>query len=97
VIIIALCQDVDGDTPLIAACNMTDQYLAARLLSAGARVDAPGYEANTALHRAAEQGSVHLVRLLVDVADADPSLTNAAGNTALMVACENGHVDVVQV
>jgi len=87
---------VDGDTPLIVACNMTDQYLAARLLSAGCRVDAAGYEDNTALHRAAERGSVQLVRLLIDVADADPTLTNAAGNTPLMTACENGHVDVVR-
>ena len=88
-------QDVDGDTPLIVACNMTDEYLAARLLAAGCRVDAAGYEDNTALHRAAECGSVALVRLLVDRADADTGLTNAAGNTPLMVAAENGHVDVV--
>ena len=89
-------QDVDGDTPLIVACNMTDEYLAARLLTAGCRVDAPGYESNTALHRAAERGSVQLARLLVDVADADATLTNAAGNTPLMVASESGHVDVVR-
>ena len=76
---------------------MTDEYLAARLLSAGCRVDAAGYEDNTALHRAAERGSVELVSLLIDVADADPALTNAAGNTPLMIACENGYVDVVQV
>jgi len=87
---------VDGDTPLIVACNMTDEYLAARLLSAGCRVDAAGYEDNTALHRAAENGSVELVRLLIEVADADPDLTNASGNTPLMAACENGHVDVVR-
>ena len=93
----ACCQDVDGDTPLIVACNMSDEYLAARLLSAGCRVDAAGYEDNTALHRASERGSVDLVTLLIDVADADPALTNAVGNTPLMIACENGHVDVVQV
>ena len=75
---------------------MTDEYLAARLLTAGCRVDAAGYEDNTALHRAAERGGVELVRLLVDVADADTTLTNAAGNTPLMVASENGHVDVVR-
>ena len=75
---------------------MTDEYLAARLLSAGCRVDAAGYENNTALHRAAERGSVELVQLLIDVADADTGLTNAAGNTPLMVACENGNVDVVR-
>jgi len=75
---------------------MTDEYLAARLLSAGCRVDAAGYEDNTALHRAAERGSVELVRLLIDVAEANMALTNAAGNTPLMVACENGNVDVVQ-
>jgi len=87
---------VDGDTPLIVACNMTDEYLAGRLLSAGCRVDAAGYEDNTALHRAAEHGSVELVRLLIDVGDADVALTNATGNTPLMIACDNGHVDVVQ-
>ena len=87
---------MDGDTPLIVACNMTDEYLAVRLLSAGCRVDASGYEDNTALHRAAERGSVELVCLLVDDADADMALTNAAGNTPLMVACENGNVDVVR-
>jgi len=75
---------------------MTDEYLASRLLSAGCRVDSSGYEDNTALHRAAEQGSIDLVRLLIDVAEADTTLTNAVGNTPLMVACENGHVDVVR-
>ena len=60
------------------------------------QVDAVGYEDNSAVHRAAEQGSVPLVRLLVEVGVADLSLTNAAGNTALMIACENGHVDVVR-
>jgi len=89
-------QDVDGDTPLIVACNMTDEYLVRCLLAAGCRVDAAGYEDNTALHRAAERGSVRLVQLLIDHADADLALTNSAGNTPLMVACENGHVDVAR-
>jgi len=88
-------QDVDGDTPLIVACNMEDEQLAAHLLTSGCRVDAAGYEANTALHRAAESGNVALVRLLVDH-DADTTLTNAAGNTPLMIACDSGHVDVVR-
>jgi len=75
---------------------MSDEYLAARLMSAGCRVDAAGYDDNTALHRAAEHGNVQLVAMLIDVAEADMTLTNSAGNTPLMVACENGHVDVVQ-
>jgi len=33
-----IVQDVDGDTPLIVACNMTDVDLAGRLLSAGCQV-----------------------------------------------------------
>lgn len=84
------CKDVDGDTPLIAACNMGDVTLTRKLLSVKCQVNASGYEGNTALHRAVEARSDEVVQLLLKN-KADVNARNATGNTPLMVACENGN------
>lgn len=84
------CRDVDGDTPLIAACNMGDVRLTRKLLSVRCQLNSSGYEGNTALHRAVEARSAEVVQLLLDN-KANVNARNGAGNTPLMVACENGN------
>jgi uncharacterized protein len=51
---------------------------------------------NTALHWAALNGHLDVVKLLVDVGGADPSVTNAAGHDAVFEAERNDRGPVVE-
>ncbi len=50
----------------------------------------------TLLHAAAQGGHVNVVRFLLDN-NADTSIVNSAHQTAIQLAAENGHVEVVEV
>lgn len=89
------CKDIDGDTPLIAACNIGDVILVRKFLAVKAEVDASGYEGNRALHRAVEAESEELIQLLLDH-KAKINAPNIHGNTPLMVACENGNASILR-
>jgi CubicO group peptidase (beta-lactamase class C family) len=65
------------------------------LLSHGARIDAQNLTGFTALHHAAESGSVESARALL-AAGADTSLRTQAGETAADVARRKGHAAIVQ-
>ena len=86
--------DMDGDTPLIAACNEQNIDLVKVFLSKKVVVNAPGFEGNTALHRAAQLGNVELVNVLLE-AHASPTFENNIGNTALLEGCCCGQKDTV--
>ncbi|MEO6580340.1 MAG: serine hydrolase, partial [Sphingomicrobium sp.] len=63
------------------------------LLRSGARIDAQNLSGFTALHHAAERGSLKAAQALID-AGANRSLRNANGETAAEVATRNGHADI---
>lgn len=65
------------------------------LISAGASMDLADRDGNSPLLRAAENGHVAVVKLLVDNGSAD--FRNKAGYTPIMLSSQNGHDDVVVV
>jgi ankyrin repeat protein len=66
------------------------------LLDGGAEVNATGELGYTALHEAATQGHVAVVKILL-AAGARPDLRNDYGNTALELARSAKHWRVVEV
>jgi ankyrin repeat protein len=84
-----------GMTALHWAVVIPDTYLVERLLSMGAKVDPTNLDGMTPLHFAAANGYTASVRVLV-ANGADTSAT-VKGRTALELAAERGHWDVVQV
>lgn len=65
------------------------------LIERGAAVNAQTRSGFTALHHAAETGSLSAAQALLN-ANADSTLRNANGKTAAEIARENGHPDVAQ-
>ncbi len=65
------------------------------LLAAGADVDLQDERLDNPFLYAGAEGLLDVLRL-VDAAGADPAITNRFGGTALIPACERGHVEVVR-
>ena len=63
------------------------------LLARGARIEAKNLTFNSALHHAAEGGSLAATRVLL-IAGADPNAVNLGGSTPRDVAVRNGHLEV---
>ncbi len=89
-------RDAAGQTPLMAAVRGGQVAVAQLLLDSGAEVDARDGRLDTPFLAAGRAGNAPLVALLA-VAGADPALTNRYGGTALIPACERGHLDAVRV
>ncbi|XP_062187168.1 probable E3 ubiquitin-protein ligase XBOS34 [Phragmites australis] len=90
--------DKEGKTPLMVACMRPDLLNVAKaLIELGANVNAyrPGSHCGTALHHAAKKGLEQTVHLLLSHR-ANPFITNDDCNTALELAREKGHVNVVR-
>ncbi|XP_042473079.1 probable E3 ubiquitin-protein ligase XBOS34 [Zingiber officinale] len=90
--------DKEGKTPLIVACSRHDLVpVAYALIELGARVNAyrPGCHAGTALHHAAKKGCEQTVQLLLSNG-ANPFVLNDDCHTALDLARERGHLNVVR-
>ncbi|KAK1680745.1 hypothetical protein QYE76_041593 [Lolium multiflorum] len=90
--------DKEGKTPLMVASMRADLLNVAKLLlELGANVNAyrPGSHNGTALHHAAKKGLELTVHLLLSHG-ANPFITNDDCNTALDLAREKGHVNVVR-
>lgn len=91
----AVAKNHFANTPLLVAMLCGQSEVARTLLAHHADVNARMSEGFTALHEAAQNGDLASVKLLLE-AGADPAI--AAGpkkRTALDVASENGHLDVV--
>jgi ankyrin repeat protein len=88
-------KDSNGRTALMYAASGDFAETIGLLLKRGADVNVQGtLEGFTPLMTAAAEGQVEVVRLLLDH-DADRSLKDTDGDTALTFARQNGHTEVV--
>jgi ankyrin repeat protein len=85
-----------GWTPLHYAIRWnTDTYIIKLLLSNGAEVDAVDESEVTALHRAADQGRLEAIRILV-AASANIDARDKWGQTPIMRAIKGKHISTSQ-
>ncbi|KAH6762808.1 hypothetical protein C2S52_020241 [Perilla frutescens var. hirtella] len=91
------CRDNEGRTPLHLAAGKGHLRSAMVLVSAGANVDARSKDGRTALYRAAANGDRPVVEMLLG-AGADPTIGDVDHcRSAIGVARDKGHKDIVQV
>jgi ankyrin repeat protein len=87
--------DITRNEGFILAATRGHADMVKVLLDAGASVNAPGANGNTALMEAAARGHTQVVKMLLG-AGADVGLVNEDGNTALMTAAALGHTAVME-
>eukprot|EP00850_Spirogloea_muscicola_P021170 SM000239S08075 [mRNA] locus=s239:156234:157690:+ [translate_table: standard] len=86
----------EGQTLLLEGARYGDEADVAAALAAGAHADAADHLGRTALHMAAANGNITIVRLLLGSGQADVRACNLEGSTALHWAALNGHQQVVE-
>ena len=91
----ASAQDHDGTTALHWAVRDDDVALVAKLVAAGADVNAANRYGITPLGLAAQNGSLRTVELLL-AGGADPNLAEPEGETPLMTAARTGNPAVIR-
>lgn len=98
------CPKPNGETPLLASIRVHSAPTARVLLNLGANPNRVGKTAlnhwscveRTPLMLAAATGQLAIVRMLVDEFGADDAVVGPKGETALRLAAEAGHRDVVR-
>ncbi len=88
-------QNSNGLTPLMFAIGSAHSDLVKLLLKLGADPNGPTKQGMTPLMEAALRNDATIATLLLD-ANAALDITNRAGKTALDIAAENGHKDMVK-
>lgn len=89
-------RDKNGRTWLARACALDDiENARARLQERPEDIDIPDHAGNTPLQIASLEGSVDIVKMLLD-AGCDNTCKNVDGDTPLIDAVENGHLEVVR-
>ncbi|KPV52968.1 hypothetical protein SE17_12370, partial [Kouleothrix aurantiaca] len=88
-------RDERGRTAVLAATYGRHVPAAQTLIQAGADVNIRDERLDNPFLYAGAEGLIDILRLTID-AGADPTLTNRFGGTALIPACERGHVEVVE-
>lgn len=83
-----------GETPLMAATYLNQAPLVSLLIAAGANVNAQDNMLNSPFLYAGASGYLDIVKLCVK-AGADYQVFNRYNGSALIPACEKGHVAVV--
>jgi ankyrin repeat protein len=84
------------EAPVADAAMRGDRVEMQRLLSSGAEVNLPQGDGMTALHWAAENGDVEMVRMLIDAGANTEAVTRIGDYTPLHVASEGGHGEAVR-
>lgn len=85
-----------GRTPLFYACERRDEELVDLLLATTAEVKVRDGVGQTALIVAAQQGSVPIVRRLIEKCKEMVNFKDYLGQTALLVAAAGGYLEVVK-
>ncbi|WP_316840517.1 ankyrin repeat domain-containing protein [Pedobacter gandavensis] len=84
-----------GETPLMAATYLNQMPMVSLLIAAGANVNAQDNMLNSPFLYAGASGYLDIVKLCLK-AGADYRVFNRYNGTALIPACEKGHVAVVE-
>ena len=87
-------QDSRGRTPIMAATHANQVASVEQLIDAGADIDLQDNMKDNPFLYAGAEGLLEILRLMIK-AGADTKLTNLYGGSALIPACERGHVEVV--
>lgn len=93
------CCNVAGGSPMILASDKGYFEIVQYLLDKGAPVTPVGTDQDTPLGEACYRGRLQTVKLLLERGSAAEEIINARnmyGSTALLLAAENGHFDVVK-
>ncbi|WP_109700271.1 ankyrin repeat domain-containing protein [Chitinophaga deserti] len=88
-------RDADGRTPLMTAVYKHHTDAARELIGAGASVNAQDKILNSPFLYAGAEGMTDIVRMCMK-AGADYTVYNRYGGSALIPACERGHVETVK-
>lgn len=88
-------RDERGRTAVLAATYGHHTAAVQTLIQAGADINIRDERLDNPFLYAGAEGLIDILRLTID-AGADPALTNRFGGTALIPACERGHVEVVE-
>ena len=87
-------QDARGRTPVMAATQANQVNAVRALIEAGADINIRDNRNDNPFLYAGAEGLLNILKLTI-AAGADTKLTNRFGGTALIPACERGHVEVV--
>lgn len=87
-------RDDRGRTAIMAATHGNRVETVAALIRAGADINIRDNRLDNPFLYAGAEGLLDILRLAID-AGADTKLTNRFGGTALIPACERGHVEIV--
>ena len=87
----------EGGSPLLFACMGGCLDVVKMLVQSGAKLHVTDHYGRTCLITAAEGGHTEIVRYLVGLEQVDVDQADGNHNTALHVAVEKNHADVVQV
>ncbi|WP_374076103.1 ankyrin repeat domain-containing protein [Bdellovibrio bacteriovorus] len=88
--------DSQKRTPLLIATQNNDVEIARLLIEAGADVNAQDQKQDSPLLYAGAEGRLQILRLIISKGKPNFKIYNRYGGTALIPACERGHVDIVK-
>lgn len=88
-------QDANGRTAAMAATHGNHVEVVRALLEAGADVNIRDARLDNPFLYAGAEGQLEILKLAW-AAGADPKIVNRFGGTALIPACERGHIEVVE-
>ncbi len=88
-------RDVRGRTAVMAATHGNQVQAVRMLIQAGADINIRDNRLDNPFLYAGAEGLLDILKLTID-AKADTKLTNRYGGTALIPACERGHVEIVK-
>jgi len=85
----------NGATPLIVAAELGHLDVVRYLTSLTSKVDAMRADRGNALYTAAKMGHLDVVRYLLEEAGAHVDVPTQNGRTPILVAAQEGHVDIL--